>query len=82
MVTVIMFRLTKVIKDLHMKDRKSNDGDKVPFGKGDTPLTEILHLLRDNRWSVPANIEMAYPNEDPVREVRESMDYMKRALDG
>ena len=67
---------------LHMKDRKSNDGDKVPFGKGDTPLTEILHLLRDNRWSVPANIEMAYPNEDPVREVRESMDYMKRALDG
>lgn len=66
---------------LHMKDRKSNDGDKVPFGEGDTPLIAILRLVRNQGWNVPANVEMAYPTDDPVREVRESLDYMKRALD-
>lgn len=67
---------------LHMKDRKAYDGPKVPFGQGTTPLADVLRLLRDNGWAIPANIEMAYPTDDPVREVRESLDYMRRALDG
>ena len=66
---------------LHMKDRKSNGGDKLPFGMGDTPLADIIRLLRDRKWRIPANIEMAYPTDDPVREVRESLAYLRRALD-
>ena len=65
---------------LHMKDRASHNGDKLPFGKGDTPLVEILRLVRGRKWQIPANVEMAYPTDDPVREVRESLEYMRRAL--
>ncbi len=65
---------------LHMKDRRSNDGEKTAFGAGDTPLREILWLLADQGLSIPANVEMAYPTGDPVREVAESVAYMRRAL--
>lgn len=65
---------------LHKKDRRSQDGPKVPFGAGDTPLREILWLLQDQGLTIPANIEMAYPTGDPVREVSESLAYMQRAL--
>lgn len=66
---------------LHMKDRKAGNGPKLPFGMGDTPLGEIVRLLRDRRWSIPANIEMAYATDDAVREVRESLAYLHRALE-
>jgi len=66
---------------LHMKDRTANDGPKLPFGMGDTPLDEIVRLVRDRGWNIPANVEMAYPTDDPVREVRESLAYMRRALE-
>lgn len=65
---------------LHMKDRRSQDGPKVAFGAGDTPLQEILWMLRDEGLAIPANIEMAYPTGDPVAEVAESLAYMQRAL--
>ncbi len=65
---------------LHMKDRRANDGPKVPFGAGGTPLKQILWMLADEGLSIPANIEMAYPTGDPVREVAESLAYMERAL--
>ncbi len=65
---------------LHMKDRRANDGPKVPFGAGGTPLKQILWMLEERDLSIPANIEMAYPTPDPVREVAESLAYMQRAL--
>ena len=55
---------------------------KLPFGMGDTPLREIVRLVRDRNWRMPANIEMAYPTDDPVREVRESLGFLRAALAG
>ena len=45
------------ITSLHLKDRKKNHGGTVPWGTGDTPLQEILLLMKKNRYSFPANIE-------------------------
>ncbi len=66
---------------LHMKDRAGAGGPKLPFGAGETPLDAIVRLVRDRNWAIPANVEMAYLTDDPVREVRESLDYMRRALE-
>jgi sugar phosphate isomerase/epimerase len=65
---------------LHVKDRKRNQGDNVPFGQGDTPIKETLAMLRANRWPIPANIEYEYEGADTVTEVRRCFDYCKKAL--
>ncbi|MEZ5393333.1 MAG: sugar phosphate isomerase/epimerase family protein [Bryobacterales bacterium] len=67
---------------LHMKDRKADNGPKLPFGMGGTPLGEIVRLVQERNWQMPANIEMAYPTDDPVREVRESLAFLRNALAG
>ncbi len=67
---------------LHIKDRKRNQGDNVPFGEGDTPIKEVLAMLRANRWPIPANIEYEYEGTDTVAEVRRCFDYCKKALGG
>lgn len=70
------------IVTLHIKDRKRNDGDNVPFGEGDTPIKPVLALLRDRKWAIPANIEYEYDGGDTVREVKRCFEYCKAALEG
>lgn len=65
---------------VHIKDRKKNQGDNFPLGEGDTPITEVLHLIRDNKWPIPANIEYEYKGGDTVVEVKKCLDYCKKAL--
>jgi sugar phosphate isomerase/epimerase len=68
------------IVTLHIKDRKKNQGPNLPFGQGDTPIKEVLHLLRDRKLKIPANIEYEYKGEDAVAEVRKCFEYCKAAL--
>jgi sugar phosphate isomerase/epimerase len=71
------------ITHLHVKDRKLKDGPNMPFGEGDTPIKEALHLLRDNKWPIDAVIEFEYPvpeGSDRMKELARCVQYCKDAL--
>jgi sugar phosphate isomerase/epimerase len=69
------------ITNLHVKDRRKNQGDNTPWGEGDTPIREVLQLLKKERWPIRAYVEYEYDGKGtPVDEVRKCYDYVTRAL--
>jgi sugar phosphate isomerase/epimerase len=68
------------ITNLHLKDRKKADGPNTVWGEGDTPIKQVLQLLKTKKYNIPANIEYEYRGEDAVAEVRKCMQYIKNAL--
>jgi sugar phosphate isomerase/epimerase len=65
---------------IHIKDRKKNQGPNVAFGLGDTPNREVLCMLRDKKWPIPAMIEYEYKGADTVAEVKKCYAWMKQAV--
>jgi sugar phosphate isomerase/epimerase len=68
------------ISNLHIKDRKKDHGPNTPWGEGDTPIKEVLQLLKRKKYDIPADIEFEYQGADPVVEVRKCFQYCKAAL--
>ena len=70
------------IVTIHIKDRKKNQGDNMPFGEGDTPIGPVLKVLRDKKYKIPANIEYEYKGAaDPQTEVSKCYQYCKKLLE-
>ena len=70
------------IISLHLKDR-TPDGGNLPWGQGQTPIKEVLQLLKKEKWPIYADIELEYsvpPGSDAVKEVAKCVDYCKEAL--
>jgi len=73
------------ITSMHIKDRqnKVNGGKNMPWGEGDTPLKEILTLLKENKYKIPATIEFEYDipqGSDAIKETRKCLEYAKKIL--
>jgi sugar phosphate isomerase/epimerase len=71
------------VTHIHVKDRKMNEGPNTPFGEGDTPIREVLQVIRDNKWPIQATIEFEYPvpaGSDRMAEIRKCVQYCKDAL--
>ena len=68
------------ITNLHLKDRKKDNGPNTPWGEGDTPIKPVLQLLKEKKYNIPANIEYEYRGDDTVAEVKKCFQYIKEAL--
>ena len=77
----------KRITSMHVKDRKTkeNGGKNMPWGEGDTPLKEILTLLKEKKYKIPATIELEYDipaGSDAVKETKRCRDHAQMLLEG
>ena len=83
----IIERLHDRISTIHIKDKtgpKSNPAESnMPFGKGETPLSDVLLLVKKNKWPINVDIELEYKipeGSDAVSEVKRCVDYCKGIL--
>jgi sugar phosphate isomerase/epimerase len=72
------------ITNLHVKDRKKDHGPNVAvWGTGDTPIREVLQLLKKEQYGFPANLELEYPipaGSDIIAEAKKCLAYVKSCL--
>jgi len=80
------------IASIHLKDRKGptgaaagprGGGPNMPWGQGETPLKEILQLMKKQKYKFPGSIEFEYDTpegSDVLTEVRKCVQYCKAAL--
>jgi sugar phosphate isomerase/epimerase len=70
------------IVSLHLKDRTAKGGN-VAWGTGETPIREVLQLMKKEKWTFPADIELEYKipaGSSAVAEVAKCVRYCKEAL--
>jgi sugar phosphate isomerase/epimerase len=71
------------IMSMHLKDRKYHDGPNMPWGQGDTPIAEVLQLIKKNKYKFPATIEQEYTipaDSDAIKEVIKCREFAAKAL--
>ena len=73
------------ITSMHCKDRKYGDDrtNNMPWGQGQTPLREILQLMKREQYEFPATIELEYPvpeGSTVMAELKKCVAYCKEAL--
>jgi sugar phosphate isomerase/epimerase len=69
------------VTNIHLKDRKKDQGDNTPWGEGDTPIREVVQLIQKNKWPIPIDLEYEYKGAGtPVEEVKKCYAYARQAL--
>jgi sugar phosphate isomerase/epimerase len=73
------------IASFHLKDRTTPQhcALNLAWGTGETPIKEILQLVKMNQWKIPASIELEYDipeGSDAVTETRKCLEYCRTAL--
>ena len=72
------------ITNLHVKDRKKDHGPNVAvWGTGDTPIKDVMQLLKKEKYRFPANLELEYPipaDSDIIAEAKKCLAYVKSCL--
>jgi sugar phosphate isomerase/epimerase len=83
----IIERLHERIVSIHLKDKTGPKGNpantNMSWGKGETPIADILLLLKKNKWPIYVDIELEYPvpeGSDAVAEVKKCVEYCKNIL--
>lgn len=78
-------KLYKRILSMHTKDIQTpaNGKGNIAWGTGDTPIGDILQLIRKNKYKFPETIELEYQvpeGSEAVKEVQKCLKFCIKAL--
>ncbi len=83
----IIEKLHDRITSIHLKDKTGPKGNppntNMEWGKGETPIADILLLVKKNKWPINMDIELEYPvpaGSDAVEEVKKCVDFCRKIL--
>lgn len=83
----IIERLHKRIVSVHLKDKTGKTSTppntNMAWGKGETPIADILKLIQKNNWPINCDIELEYPvpaGSNAQNEVVKCVQYCKNIL--
>ncbi|HUX95264.1 MAG TPA: sugar phosphate isomerase/epimerase [Bacteroidales bacterium] len=83
----IIEKLHKRIVSIHVKDKTGPKdtpaNTNMTWGEGKTPISDILLLIKKNKWPIYVDIELEYPvpeGSDAVAEVRKCVEYCRKIL--
>lgn len=84
----IIEKYHKLIPSIHVKDKTgpnhAQPNANKPFGQGETPIADVLLLIKKEKWPINVDLELEYAipeGSDPVKEVTKCMDYMRNILE-
>ena len=78
----------KQIASIHLKDKTGKDNETAKnanqvWGQGETPIKEVLQLIKQNQWPIHCDIELEYkiaPWSNPVKEVSLCREFCRQIL--
>lgn len=81
---VVISKHDRIIS-MHLKDRQTPEHGKgnVAWGQGDTPIAQALQLMRNNKYTFPATVELEYQvpeGSNAVDEVQKCLAFCQQAL--
>jgi hypothetical protein len=84
----VIVKYHNLIPSLHIKDKTgpkhAQPNANRPFGEGETPIADVLLLLKKEKWPINVDLELEYAipeGSDPVKEVTKCMEYMRNILE-
>jgi sugar phosphate isomerase/epimerase len=84
----VIIKYHNQIPSIHMKDKTgpkhAQPNTNKPFGQGETPIADILLLLKKEKWPINVDLELEYnipEGSDPVKEVTKCIEYMRAILE-
>jgi sugar phosphate isomerase/epimerase len=71
------------VTHVHLKDRKMNNGPNMVWGEGETPIKEVLQLMKKEKYPFQGTIEFEYKvpeGSDLMKEIGRCVEFCREAL--
>ena len=76
------------MRSIHIKDKtgpkNATPNTNKPFGEGETPIADVLLLLKKEKWPIHVDVELEYripEGSDAAKETKKCIDYMRNILE-
>jgi hypothetical protein len=76
------------MRSIHIKDKtgpkNATPNTNKPFGEGETPIADVLLLLKKEKWPIRVDVELEYripEGSDASKETKKCIDYMRNILE-